>query len=291
MQSVPAYLLVFHGSCDRRPQEAARGLARFFYQRIQYFKLASLVGAKTTTVEPEEKLLFNGNLAIPAFYDADEASSLELNSPSVEVASLEGSSTSLHEQIVDFGHQLWTAAANPALSAPLRIVVLPLFLLQGVHVMEDIPSEVALAQQVLGRSFQVEIAPHLGSHPRLYRLITERMAAVPAEAWILLAHGSRRPNANRAIEALAERLGAVPAYWAVPPDLETRLSELRSLGLRKIAIFPYFLFKGTVTDAIAQQVILLSSQFPGLSLHLTSPLEASAELADLLMELARRALQ
>ncbi|MCL6434359.1 MAG: sirohydrochlorin chelatase [Leptolyngbyaceae cyanobacterium HOT.MB2.61] len=288
MQSFPAYLLVFHGSCDRRPQEAARGLSRFFCQRIQYFKLASLVGAKTTTVEPEEPLLLNGNLAIPEFYDVDEASGLELNSPTVEVASLEGSSTSLHEQIVDFGHQFWTAAANLDLSAPLRILVLPLFLLQGVHVMEDIPSEVALAQQILGQSFQVEIAPHLGSHPGLYRLITERMAAVPAEAWILLAHGSRRPHANWAIEALSERLGAVPAYWSVPPSLETRLSELVGLGLKKIAIFPYFLFRGTVTDAIAQRVVDLSRQFPNLSLSFTSPLEASPELADLLVELARR---
>lgn len=203
--------------------------------------------------------------------------------PIVEVAALEGDRLALHQKIEQLGKKL--QRQNPAPTAP-QIVVLPLFLLQGTHVMEDIPAEVAQAQEALGQAIGIAIAPYLGSHPGLYRLITERMAALPVEAWILLAHGSRRALANQFIETLAERLGAVTAYWSVAPDLETRLHELRELGLKRIAILPYFLARGGITDAIARLVATFSHQFPSLELHLTPPLDAASELVDLIIDLA-----
>ncbi len=206
--------------------------------------------------------------------------------PLVDIAALEGDVLPLHKQIMQWGQTLQSALVNGGIPELKRLVVLPLFLLPGVHVMEDIPAEVALAQQLLGESVSLEITPHLGSHPGFYRLIAERMSPLPVEAWILLAHGSRRPTANHPIEALAERLGAITAYWSMRPDLESRLQELNDLGLKKIAILPYFLFSGTITDAIAQTVDRLSHQFPTLDLHLVPPLEAHPELADLLVDLA-----
>lgn len=203
--------------------------------------------------------------------------------PPVGIAALEGS-IPLHQQLGQFIQSL----AGPPLgvAAIEQVIILPLFLLAGVHVMEDIPAEVSLAQQMLGSTLRLEIASHLGSHPGLARLVTERMAVSSAEAWVLLSHGSRRPGANQGTVALAERLGALPAYWSVPPQLEARLQELQASGLRQIAVFPYFLFQGGITDAIAQLTEQLARQFPSLQLSLAPPLNALPELADLLIDLA-----
>jgi sirohydrochlorin ferrochelatase len=111
------------------------------------------------------------------------------------------------------------------------------------------------------------------------------MAGQPMEAWVLLAHGSHRAAANQEIEALADRLGAIPAFWAVSPDLETRLQELADLGIRRVGIFPYFLFAGGTTDAISQRVAGLAQRFP--SLKLESPLAADPDIADFLVELTQ----
>jgi sirohydrochlorin ferrochelatase len=264
LQSPLAYLLVFHGSSDPRSRQTTEQLAELFAQRISYSGSFEVANSK-------------------GFGVSDRHPISEPVAPIVEIAALEGDCLALHQKIEQLGIRLQQQSHVPITP---QIVVLPLFLLQGIHVMEDIPAEVAQAQEVLGQAVRIAISPHLGSHPGLYRLITERMAALPVEAWILLAHGSRRPVANQFIESLAERLGAVTAYWSVAPDLETRLHELRELGLKRIAILPYFLSQGGITDAIAQQVTTFSQQFPSLELHLTSPLNSASELVDLIIDLA-----
>lgn len=206
----------------------------------------------------------------------------------VGTASLECHALPLHQQIEQFSARVQSSLTENATSVmPCSIVLLPLFLLPGVHVMEDIPQEIALAQQALGSAIALELRPAIGSHPGLQRLVTECMAAQPVEAWILLAHGSRRPDANQPVEAIAERLGALTAYWSVPPSLESRLQELTQLGIHNVGILPYFLFAGGITDAIDQTVKTLSQQFPTLKLHLAPPLAASSELTDLLLDLAQ----
>jgi sirohydrochlorin ferrochelatase len=56
-------------------------------------------------------------------------------------------------------------------------------------------------------------------------------------------------------------------------------------GKEEIAILPYFLFAGGITDAIAQTVERLSQQFPSAKLQMAEPIGASAELADLIWDL------
>lgn len=271
MQYSVAYLLVFHGSRDPRPPLAAQTLAQLVAQRLQHAQESSTLG-----VVGGERSLWTID-APPRSVAGSATATLQ---PQVGTASLEGHPLPLHQQIEQFAQTLLPSVI------PVRLVVLPLFLLAGVHVMEDIPAELALAQQALGQQVTIDLRPHLGSHPKLQRVITERMSPLPVEAWILLAHGSRRAGANQPIEAMAERLGAVSAYWSVPPNLESRLQSLIQLGLSRVAILPYFLFSGGITDAIAQMVEALAQQFPTLDLQLTAPLDASAEIADLLVELS-----
>jgi len=249
-----AYLLVSHGSRDPRPEIAMRQLAGLVYNKFQ--KNHSPVNSK--------------NL--------------------VGIASLEMSSQPLQEQIRQFAKSAFACGCVDVQQLGLghRLNIVPLFLLPGVHVMTDIPAEVALAQEAIGQDVMIDLRPYLGTHPSLKELLAKPMAAIEAEAWILLAHGSRRPGSQQPIEAMAASLGAVAAYWAGPPSLESRAKELVAAGYRKIAILPYFLFAGGITDAIAASVEELKLQFPTVTLQLAQPLGASAELADMIWDLVDR---
>ena len=249
---------MIHGSRDPRPAIALTELAQLFSARIRHAQLS----LKTLT----------------EFQLEAEPRSAVLTSPDpiAGTASLECHPLPLHEQIIKFCRDTGTRS----------LVILPLFVLPGVHVMEDIPQEIGLAKQAIV-DVEIQVRPYLGSLPKLRRLLNERLANQPMEAWVLMAHGSRRAGANQPIDDLAAHLGAVPAYWSVPPSLESRLQELNEQGLRKIGILPYFLFAGGITDAIAEAVSAFATQYPSLDLHLTPPLQASSELADLLIDLAQ----
>ncbi|MEA5604884.1 sirohydrochlorin chelatase [Nostoc sp. UHCC 0252] len=246
-----AYLLVSHGSRDPRPEVAMEQLAKLVYHK---------------------------------YHNALNSEHL------VGIAALEMSPQPLHEQIQQFaksafgdtcgGLRLRIHSQNEN-----RLKIVPLFLLPGVHVMTDIPAEVALAQQAVGQDIIIELQRHLGSHPNLEKLLAKQIATIKAEAWILLAHGSRRPGSKETVEAIAASLSAVDAYWAGPPSLESRVKELVAAGYREIAILPYFLFAGGITDAIAASVEELKLQFSAVNFQLAEPLGASAELAELVWDL------
>ncbi|MEH1872579.1 sirohydrochlorin chelatase [Nostoc sp.] len=242
-----AYLLVSHGSRDRRPEIAMQQLAMLVYN----------------------KLSENHN----------PVDSTHL----VGIAALEMNPLPLHEQIQEFAKRAFCEGKLSQNQNRLKIV--PLFLLPGVHVMTDIPAEVALAQQGIGQDIMIELQPYLGSHPNLEKLLAKQIAAIKTEAWILLAHGSRRPGSKETIKAMAGNLSAVTAYWSVPGSLESRVKELVAAGYKEIAILPYFLFAGGITDAIAASIEELKLQFSAVNFQLANPLGASAELAELIWDL------
>jgi sirohydrochlorin cobaltochelatase len=270
-QSSPAtaaYLLVSHGSRDPRPQVAIDQLAQQLAERTHSL---------------------------------------------VKSAVLELGSLPLHQQIQQFAEQ---ARASGYRSVKL----LPLFLLQGVHVMEDIPMQVKLAQQQLKDQMPLEVCSYLGSHPALWKLLIypelthpelahsgltnapdhspgpQQPALMPDQAIhrhkILIAHGSRRPGSQAPVEAAAAQLNALPAYWSVAPGLETQVTELVKQGVQRILILPYFLFEGSITDAIAQTVEHLGQQFPYTQLQLNRPFGATPEQLDqltyLVLDLLKR---
>ncbi|MEH2362838.1 sirohydrochlorin chelatase [Nostoc sp.] len=248
-----AYLLVSHGSRDRRPEIAMRQLAKLVCHKLP---------KNSNNSSTDEHL--------------------------VGIAALEMSPQPLHEQIQQFAKSAFgdTCGGLRGLSSnENRLKIVPLFLLPGVHVMTDIPAEVALAQQAVGQDTIIELQPYLGSHPNLEKLLLKQIAAIKAEAWILLAHGSRRPGSQETVSAMAANLGAMDAYWAVPPSLESRVKELVAAGYKEIAILPYFLFAGGITDAIAASIEELKLQFSAVNFQLAQPLGASAELAELIWDL------
>jgi sirohydrochlorin cobaltochelatase len=208
--------------------------------------------------------------------------------PAVGTATLELGPAPLHEQICDF--------AEHTLSLGLtEVQILPIFLLPGVHVAEDIPAQVEIARQTISSKLKIELQPHLGTQEagltNLVKTQMQEVAFLPnlhSPKWILLSHGSRRPGGNSTVEQVASKVGAVTAYWSVKPSLEEQIDNLVRDGQQQIGIVPYFLFNGGITDAIAKTVEQLKPQFPTAELHLANPLGASVELADLIGELIRQ---
>jgi len=203
-------------------------------------------------------------------------------------ATLELGTQPLHQQIVNFARQLIKLQSNNN-QRILEILILPLFLLPGTHVIEDIPSEVNLARSLLPPTTNLQVLPHLGSHGGMFEILACQqqlwMEEMPIDMWILLAHGSKYNHAHQSIKELAQQLNTVPAYWAVPPSLETQVEMLIDRGYQSIGILPYFLFTGGITDAIGQQVARLQEQFPQVQFQLADPLGANDLLRDLILDL------
>lgn len=281
-----AYLLVSHGSRDPRPQFAMEQLAKLISQRQLAGRINLPESASSKTlIEADRAQIAHNNSSSRFKPSLSKSPAAGLAAPPEEplvgTACLELSAEPLHEQIKQFGARTLASGSN-------RIQVVPLFLLPGVHVMEDIPTEVARAQQALGQELKIDLRPHLGTHPSLSHLLATQMAATTADGWILLAHGSRRAGSKQTVEVIATQLGAVAAYWAIPPKLESRVKQLVKAGCQQIKILPYFLFAGGITDAIAQSVEQLKKEFPSTNLQLAEPLGASAELADLIWDLIEK---
>jgi sirohydrochlorin ferrochelatase len=198
--------------------------------------------------------------------------------PRVETGTLEFSEVALDLQI----QQLGTALLKHGL---FHLKILPLFLLPGNHVIIDIPTAVALARSQLVPDIQIQIQPYLGAHPHMSQMLRYRMGDRGNHPWILVSHGSQRPGSHHPVEALAAQLGMLPAYWAGRPDLIQRVQELVATHSTQIGVLPYFLFPGRITDAIIEQVNQLKLSFNQLSFICAPPLEATPEVAHLLLDL------
>lgn len=234
-----AYLLIAHGSRDRRSLAAFAALAQQLTPRLR-------------SVVP--------------------------HAAAVGTACLELSRQPLHQQIIQFAHR------TVAESAVTELYLLPLFLLPGMHVRDDIPVEVTQAKTLLTIDCQLHLRNYLGAHAGLVPLLRRLLARLPASQRILIAHGSRRFGGNAPVEVMANRLQATPSYWAIAPSLATQIQSLLSDGHQDIAIQPYFLFPGGITTAIAEEVALLQQDYGETQLHVGQPLSEAPEFITLVLD-------
>lgn len=271
-----AYLLISHGSRDQRPQLAIEKLAELVQVRLATQEAIWKANNSDRTFTHSINRSVQQLDAEPITLSATLASNPGY--PLVGTAVLELAPLPLYEQIQHFAYKALAAGC-------IKLQLIPLFLLPGVHVMEDIPQEVALASASLGHSIIMNLRPHVGVHPGLIHFLANQLATVEAKAKILLAHGSRRTGANEPVERIAKQLGAVAAYWSVSPTMEEQVEAVVRAGYEQIGILPYFLFAGGITDAIAQRVTQLQQQFPEVQLYLGEPIGATAKLAELIVDL------
>lgn len=261
--SHPAYLLISHGSRDPRPDAAmaklAQQLAQQLAQRLATSDLALASRASCGGGQGDRP--------------ARSASAI----PLVETAVLELHPLPLHQQILRVSEHAIARQHD-------EVRLVPIFLLPGVHVKEDIPAEVAIARQQLTESLPITVYPHLGSHPHVSRLLMPPADAPTTAARLVISHGSRRPGGNEALEQLAATLGASVAFWSVPPSIEDQLAKLVQAGHRAIALMPFMLFPGGILDGIAQQVETLVQQHPQVTVYWAPPMGAAPALIDLLAD-------
>ena len=278
-----AYMLVSHGSRDPRPGQAMERLAQVVTSQIQHQQITATVNSPAVRVALSHQLQ-PPKPPVPS--SADLEGSLNprhqpaplAKVPLVATGCLELGLVPLHQQLVSFSQRAAAAGIK-------TIRVVPLFLLKGVHVMEDIPAEVAQAQQHLP-DLNVELCPHLGSHPDLKTVLRQKHQTTGRESLLLLAHGSRRPGGNEAINALARAIKGSAAFWAVAPGLEDQIIQLMQSGVQELTILPYFLFAGKTTDAITHRTEELAERFPQVVFHLLPPLGPTESVADLVTDLA-----
>ncbi|MFM7603356.1 MAG: sirohydrochlorin chelatase [Pseudanabaena sp.] len=182
---------------------------------------------------------------------------------------LEGQELTLSQQLEQF-------AAEVIPDGVSEIVILPLFLLEGVHVSEDIPKQVAIAEIKLTKKFPdkfpdklsdrssdrsiFRIKAHVGTDNQIPTLLLQHFekysdeSSLEKQGRILLAHGSRRFGANQVVEDLAIQSQAIAAYWGVEPKIETQIENFLAQGFRKINVLPYFLTEGGITEAITNKL-------------------------------------
>lgn len=273
-----AYLLVSHGSSDPRHQAGLEKLAQGVRQHLGRLSRsdASAAYKMVPAIASGNASHFFNTFPLKSRGYAYGATS---DLPLVATATLEATAVPLSQQIEQF--------ARASLHQGVRqVVIVPLFLLAGIHVREDLPREIEAAMQALPPTINLVCLPYIGSHGRFKHYVATRLAKSNVDRCVLLAHGSRRAAGNRAIQQLATVLNTEVAFWSVPPDLETRVYDLIQRGYQHIAIAPFFLFPGSITDAITRRTEELAEHFSTLSIRLLPPLGLSQELGKVVAELA-----
>jgi sirohydrochlorin ferrochelatase len=166
---------------------------------------------------------------------------------------------------LSFAAQITTFLQSEAGKLIKKVELLPLFLLSGVHVCEDLPKALAELRLTWGQDMTFNLHVHLGKYEQFIKSLSQCFADYPHYYRVLFAHGSRQAGANEAIADLSQQFQANPVYWASEPTLTQQLSTLKETD-QNIFIQPYFLFSGRIPAAIAEQVNTFRAQYPGLVL-------------------------
>lgn len=271
MTSSCAYFLVFHGSRDCRTQTAALKLKNLLIAKYQYNHILTqdnCLGKSSLNFEP--KLLIKPTE--PTISDLPRT-------PLIEIAALELADKSLSQSLIDFAQQ-----AN--LQGFKRIKIIPLFLAPGSHVQSDIPAEIALAIKQFDNQVSIELSPYLGKYSGIIALLTNQFDELSSKTRILIAHGSKLLAAEEYYQNLSKQLQAEVAYWSTFPKFTQEIKAQILSGSQKIAILPYFLFPGKITEAIATKIDELQQEYPHVELLLGKPLGATPALAELIAQSA-----
>ena len=112
-------------------------------------------------------------------------------------------------------------------------------------------------------------------------------------AVVLVDHGSRAPEANALLDAVAERLRArlpdrsvhVAHMEIASPDLEEAIEACVAEGAREVVVHPYFLAPGRhASRDIPRMAERAAARHPGVAVRVTEPLGLHAGIVDAVVE-------
>ena len=148
-------------------------------------------------------------------------------------------------------------------------VVTPLLLANAYHARVDIPEIIAEAQAGSAQAGyahpDILRADTLGEDPRLVHVMRQRLDQLDIEldrddaGVLVVAVGSTHAEANAGTATLADAMahgtrwaGVRVVYATGPaPSVADGIAELRHLGARRIALAPWFIAGGRITDRVA----------------------------------------
>ncbi len=141
-------------------------------------------------------------------------------------------------------------------------VVAPLLLASAYHARVDIPSIVE--GSAAGRRGDVLQTETLGEDRRLVELLRRRLAEIGIgphhhdAGVVITAVGSSHARANAATATLESALakdtawaGIRVAFATTQPSVSEAIEELRRVGAERIALAPWFIAPGRITDRVA----------------------------------------
>ncbi len=139
-------------------------------------------------------------------------------------------------------------------------VVVPFLLASAFHARVDIPAVIEESGAMVDR------AEVLGEDPALLAVLRQRLAELGVSpddegvGVLVVAVGSSRPDANARTATVARALGAGTRWagagvaFATGPyaDLPDAAERLRTRGVERLVIAPWFLAHGRITDRVAE---------------------------------------
>ncbi|MBW6511330.1 MAG: sirohydrochlorin cobaltochelatase [Desulfuromonadaceae bacterium] len=112
-------------------------------------------------------------------------------------------------------------------------------------------------------------------------------------AILLMGHGSRIAEANRALDAIAVLVKEQTGYEIVevsfremhPPSIQDGIDRCVAQGAQRILLYPYFLFAGAhVLEDLPAEIAAAIKRHPGLEMKLGKPLGVHPKLAEIVTE-------
>jgi sirohydrochlorin cobaltochelatase len=195
------------------------------------------------------------------------------------------------------------AVSDLAAGGHRDLVAVPLMLSAAGHSKGDVPA--ALARETARHpGLRVRYGRPLGPHPVLLNLMAARIDAVTAglsepPAVLLAGRGTSDPDGNADVVKVARLLWegrgyefAETAFISLArPSVPEGLERCRRLGARSIVVARYFLFPGVLPDRVTEQAAEFAAAHPGLDVRVTDVLGDCDEIAGLVAERYREALE
>jgi len=119
-------------------------------------------------------------------------------------------------------------------------------------------------------------------------------------AILLMGHGSRVAEANRALYEIAEMVARQGGFAIVevafreqhPPNIQAGIDACVARGAQRIVLCPYFLYAGAhVLEDLPDEMAAAARRHPGLEMVLGTPLGVHPKLAEIVCERVGATLQ
>ncbi len=207
---------------------------------------------------------------------------------------------------IEFADVLLDPGLDNAARDAERVVVVPLILNAAGHVNSEIPYHIQQAHQRHPK-VQFVYARHIGANDSIFAILQRNLRKTLAKmampdpkttGVILLARGSSDRKANGEIAKMARWLFETTdhelidvAYTGIThPRLESMVQRQATLGMRQIAVLPYYLYTGTLIERIKVQVERLQNQYPEIAFARSDYFGFEPEIYQLLSERVDEAL-